>query len=477
MKWFKLGLEVDSGLTLPPGMTAQDVVRDYLSAIYKHVITTLYRRFDHRAMQLTKVDFVLTVPAIWSDAAKKKTLDAAATAGMANEHNLELLSEPESAAIYTLKTIESGHAQIGVGDRIIVVDAGGGTVDLISYDVKSVHPNLSVLETAPGVGDFCGSSFIDRGFEDLFSRRMGRHYNSLSFVNRQQVVRNFELTKIAFRNDVSQEHFYVNVPTIGDLEDAGVFGGNFEITRGEMKALFDPMIDQVLTLISNQAMTISTGPQAVNAILLVGGFGESEYLYQRIQTWAYQYNIQVIQPREASTAIVRGAVIRGLEPKTGPQKTEVVRKARRSYGVLINQPFIEGKHLQEDAWREPETGLLLAKNQVSWFIRRNQAMTDESTFRHTFVRNFRTLCPWKDCLVSSTKEVAPQRWEDGVVKHCTINSDLTGLSKKNFQKRWRKLQPYYTAKYDLVMNVKNSNLTMSLEFKETRYGIGDVEFE
>ena len=477
MKWFKLGLEADSGLTLPLGMTAQDVVRDYLSAIYKHVITTLYRRFDRRVMQLTKVDFVITVPAIWSDAAKKKTLDAAATAGMASEHDLELLSEPESAAIYTLRTIENGHAQIGVGDRIIVVDAGGGTVDLISYDVKSIHPKLSVTETAPGVGDFCGSSFIDRGFEQLFVRRMGKHYSSLSFVNKQQVVRNFELTKIAFRNDPSQEHFYVNVPTIGDLEEAGVFGGNFEITRGEMKTLFDPIIDQVLALITSQAMTVSTGAQAVNAIILVGGFGESEYLYQRVHAWAYQYNIQVMQPREASTAIVRGAVMKGLEPKNGPQKTEVVRRARRSYGVVINQPFIVGKHLQEDAYHEPETGQTLAKNQVSWFIRRNQEMTDDSTFRHTFVRNFKTLDPWKDCLVSSTKDVAPQRWQDGVVKHCTVTSDLTSLSKKNFQKRWRRLHHYYTAKYDLVMNVKSSNLTMSLEFKEKRYGVGNIEFE
>ena len=458
-------------------MTAQDVVRDYLSSIYKHVITTLYRRFDRRVMQLTKVDFILTVPAIWSDSAKKKTLDAAALAGMTNEHDLELLSEPESAAIYTLGTIEDNRAQIRVGDRIIVVDAGGGTVDLISYDVKSIYPKLSVVETAPGVGDFCGSSFIDRGFESLFAKRMGTHYSSLSFVHRQQVVKNFELTKIAFRNDPSQEHFYVNVPTVSDLEEAGVFGGNFEISRTEMKALFDPIIDQVLALITSQAMTISTGPQAVNAILLVGGFGESEYVYQRIYAWAYNYNIQVIQPREASTAIVRGAVMRGLEPKEGPQKTEVVRRSRRSYGVLINQPFIEGKHHLEDAWREPETGQLLAKNQVSWFIRRNQEMTDESAFKHTFVRNFRKLTPWKDCLVSSTNDVPPQRWGEGVVKHCTITSDLCQLSKKNFQRRWKRLHPYYIAKYDLVMNVKSSNLTMSLMFKEVKYGVGDVEFE
>ena len=198
---------------------------------------------------------------------------------------------------------------------------------------------------------------------------MGPHYSGLSIVNRQQVVKNFETTKIAFRDDPAQQTFYVNVPTIGDLEDAGVYGGNFEITREEMRFLFDPIISQIIELIVNQVVTVSSGPQQVKFILLVGGFGESEYLYRRVDAWASQYKIQVIQPREASTAIVRGAVLKGLEPKTGPAKTEIVRRARRSYGVPTNQPFIEGKHLEKDMYFDKETGQKLAKNQISWFIR------------------------------------------------------------------------------------------------------------
>ena len=116
-------------------------------------MTTLYRRFDRGVMQMTKVDFILTVPAIWSDSAKKKTEDAAIRAGMGNENGLELLSEPESAAIYTLKNIDTTRSQVRVGDRIVVCDAGGGTVDLISYDIRQTHPSLSVMECAAGTGD------------------------------------------------------------------------------------------------------------------------------------------------------------------------------------------------------------------------------------------------------------------------------------------------------------------------------------
>ena len=115
-------------------------------------MATLYRRFDRGVMQMTRVDFVLTVPAIWSDAAKKKTEDAAIKAGMGNEHGFEMLSEPESAAVYTLKNVDTTNSQIRVHDRIVVCDAGGGTVDLISYDIRSTTPTLSVMECATGSG-------------------------------------------------------------------------------------------------------------------------------------------------------------------------------------------------------------------------------------------------------------------------------------------------------------------------------------
>ena len=384
VKWFKLALETDSDIfSLPPNVTPVTVVENFLSAIYKHTISTLYRRFDRGVMAITTVDFVLTVPAIWSDAAKQKTYDAARRAGMGNEHALELLSEPESAAIYTLKNMDSGNSAVNVNDRIVVCDCGGGTVDVISYEVRQIQPQLRVAECTAGTGDYCGSTFIDQEFEKLFAKRMGPvEFGKITMTNRQQIVKNFELCKIAFRNDPNLPTFYVNVPAVSDLQSAGIFGGMFEITREEMQALFEPVIVQVLKLVKDQVQAVSEGTFRANSILLVGGFGESEYLYQRVQEWARTYKIQVIQPRDASTAIVRGAVIKGMEPKTaGPAKTEVLRRARRSYGVPTNQVYIPGKHDNNDLYLDPETGEKLARNQMSWFIRKNQVMSDDATFR------------------------------------------------------------------------------------------------
>lgn len=64
-------------MEFPWGLTSADVIGDYLSAVCKHVIATLHRRVDKEIMQRAAIDFALTVPAIWSDAARKKTQDAA----------------------------------------------------------------------------------------------------------------------------------------------------------------------------------------------------------------------------------------------------------------------------------------------------------------------------------------------------------------------------------------------------------------
>lgn len=104
-----------------------DAVSDYLTQIYKHTMDTLTRRYGESFMVSTKVEFVLTCPAVWSDAAKNTTLLAAERAGMGSRSDIQMISEPEAAAVYTLKAIQPNH--LNVGDNFIVCDAGGGTVE------------------------------------------------------------------------------------------------------------------------------------------------------------------------------------------------------------------------------------------------------------------------------------------------------------------------------------------------------------
>ena len=98
---------------------------------------------------------------------------------------------------------------------------------------------------------------------------------------------------------------------------------------------------------------------------------------------------------------------------------------------------------------------------------------------HTFYRNFKELNAWKDSLVSCDLDIAPTRMQDpAIYRLCTITSDLRNLKKKvAFDRRWRRLRPYYSAKYDIFLGSRDSNLDFFLEHKGQRYGIAKVEFE
>ena len=54
-----------------------------------------------------------------------------------------------------------------VGDGVVVVDAGGGTVDLITYKISKLDPTLEVQEAAEGSGGLCGSPFLNQRFEQF----------------------------------------------------------------------------------------------------------------------------------------------------------------------------------------------------------------------------------------------------------------------------------------------------------------------
>jgi hypothetical protein len=56
----------------------------------------------------------------------------------------------------------------------VVCDAGGGTVDLISYTVVKLQPIIEVKEAAPGTGALCGSTYVNRRFKEYLQSRLAQ---------------------------------------------------------------------------------------------------------------------------------------------------------------------------------------------------------------------------------------------------------------------------------------------------------------
>lgn len=114
--------------TLPRGKKPVDIVADYLTALRAYTVQTLERRLGREVMGRTKVEYVLTVPAVWSDKARQMTMEAAMRAGLGlgggaaaegeeQEEGgtglLRLITEPEGAAEYALRSIQPNSMKVG----------------------------------------------------------------------------------------------------------------------------------------------------------------------------------------------------------------------------------------------------------------------------------------------------------------------------------------------------------------------------
>jgi len=79
--------------------SVESAIADFLQKIREHTISTLTLRWGAGFMRSAKIEWVMTVPAIWSDRAKNDTLQAAKQAGLAG--TITMISEVYFKCHYT----------------------------------------------------------------------------------------------------------------------------------------------------------------------------------------------------------------------------------------------------------------------------------------------------------------------------------------------------------------------------------------
>ncbi|KAI9015298.1 hypothetical protein CLU79DRAFT_820506 [Phycomyces nitens] len=334
---FKLLLDPSTRTTieLPNGLTPLQVITDYLREFNNHV----HKEFKDKLGAIyhaSKFRYCLTVPAIWDDRAKSIMREAAVLAGIVkrNDHpdRLALTSEPEAASLYCEK--KSDEFSLTDGQRFMICDAGGGTVDLIVFEIEDSGGEKTLKEVTKGSGSSCGSTFLDENMRNLINGRFDKHAdNNKSAI--EILMKHFvDSTKPGFDNEDDE---YFTVPAVlslggGEMSEIGVADGKLRVTVDELRDnVFEPVVKQVLELISDQ---ITQSKKQIDAIFVVGGFGQSKYLGKRIKE-TFNGKVGLISvPSRGEIAVTRGAVMLGLNP--GKVSHRVLR---RTYGLIVSRRY------------------------------------------------------------------------------------------------------------------------------------------
>lgn len=77
----------------------ESLTTDFLTALQSHLMYTLGQKLGASILSTIPIEYCLTVPAIWSEVAKEKTLAASRAAGLNPNGSIMLVSEPVSIKI------------------------------------------------------------------------------------------------------------------------------------------------------------------------------------------------------------------------------------------------------------------------------------------------------------------------------------------------------------------------------------------
>ncbi|OAA68266.1 hsp70 family chaperone [Niveomyces insectorum RCEF 264] len=485
------------------GKTATDLVADYLRLLWEHVIDTICRDRGDAAVDGMTFHVVLTVPAIWKGYARQRMEDAVAQAGIldrraAGKTELSFVTEPEAAALATLYNNPNPSKQ---GDVFIICDAGGGTVDLISYNVTRAAP-VVMEEAVEGTGGLYGSIFIDEAFEKMSQRRLGAKWSNLSKTGVKELVKGEwqQAIKPQYKSQANSKRQYtVGIPaeafsSKADLTDFSkephIKMGRFHLTGDHIEKLFAYSFEGIDKLIDEQIAEVKKKKKLlVTDIILVGGLGASPYLYQHLkQRHGPKINVLQSTGTKPWTAICRGAVYKGFYKalKTGgsgednrllmePPIQIASTVSRFSVGLCFSQIYNEAYHKIEDRYWDDKEEVYFAGRQMEWYLRKGSSVKTLAPIRHDFYLLFnKPKTEWTRELYLCNDVEAPTRRNENVIKLCDIHCNFASIvdSLPDYKSPSGKMFKRFS--YEIVMIPTGASVDFQVYYKDQRLATQEV---
>ncbi|CAC5371724.1 unnamed protein product [Mytilus coruscus] len=396
-----MALEDITGKSVP----AIDVFAHSKKALVHHLMDALESRGT--GVRSNDIKWVLTVPAIWTDNSKqfmrkvqKRYSFYPLIAGIKKDHLLISL-EPEAASIYCqhlptekLSGAESGFTMAKVGTKYMIVDLGGGAVDITAHE-KLAGGGLKEISRATG-GD-CGGTSIDADFIQLLAKIFGAPL--IHTMKREQpeayldLVREFETVKrtitpskegkinmtipYATLDSLCKKHLKEDLPSTLSLSPytntISIRGDKMRIDADIFKNLFDKTIKNILALL--QEIITRKKTKEITMILLVGGFAECSLVQAEIRKRFLSR--RVIVPEESGLTVLKGAVLFGHNSKAIGS-----RKIRVTYGIWFRTDFNPDKHDQEHFIES--NGKAKCRDAFDIVIKRDTTVTPGTTVKKNY---------------------------------------------------------------------------------------------
>ncbi|XP_054908883.1 heat shock 70 kDa protein 12A-like isoform X2 [Poeciliopsis prolifica] len=337
-------------------MKALKVFAEALRFLKDDALETINSNTRGKKFIASDFNWVLTVPAIWDPSAKQFMREAAMQAGIVsegNENKLVFALEPEAASVWCKKLPAEGFITQNTsrntldqspGTQYIVVDCGGGTIDITVHEVLE---GGALKELHKASGNDLGGQNVDRKFKqflrEIFCDGVWDKYEQNYPGEVQKIMSDFTLFK---KGDKDMEiTLSLNLGRLAqDKKKIGKFlegvqgaswdKGSIKISKKKLRSFFDESLQGIVKSLDD----IVRRGYRIGYILLVGGYADSQILQRHI-TEEYIGKCEVLCPFRPQEAILKGAMMFGRNPAVITS-----RKSAFTYGLSVAERFDASKH-------------------------------------------------------------------------------------------------------------------------------------
>ncbi|KNE68318.1 hypothetical protein AMAG_12982 [Allomyces macrogynus ATCC 38327] len=377
------------------GKDVVDVTADYLRELAAFLAKFIEHVDPKTGLNPYHVRWCLTIPTMWTDAAKQKLYRAMFKADLIpslTSERVVFCSEPMAGLLSEALSSDS-RTQVQRNDPTLVVDMGGGTVDLTAMRMGSD----GFEELVPGIGATCGSTKLDDAFLAMFRCAVGPEIFDQATEEhpktKLKVLHEWETCKKTFSGE---KKFYGRIPIpramtqLLDENDAEFLpqplgqdddeiaevefdDGELCVTTALMEALYEPIVGQIVQLVTTMLDRLQAKGIAVAHILCVGGFSQSKYLISTLRERLPINPLKIVPSGHAPAAVLLGAPIFACRP-------EIIRKqvARLTYGIATRTIYAPSIHGPRDRLADRlvmcDDGLTRVENALDVVLRKGDAL-------------------------------------------------------------------------------------------------------
>ncbi|KAJ3535905.1 hypothetical protein NMY22_g6267 [Coprinellus aureogranulatus] len=381
---------------LPPNKSVVEVISDFMRYLFD--CTKSYIRQTHGQKLWASVEsniaFVLTHPNGWGGPQQVQMRQAAVLAGLVPDTDegtsrITFVTEGEASLHFCL---QSGLSLASGDAGTLIVDAGGGTIDITAYRqcAEGKFEEVSVPTCF-----FQGAAYVtvraQHYFEGL-SAAFNFHFANDSSIpgllsgtrfhdDVETLTSRFDKgTKHVFKNP--EEPYHIQFASHRERDPAlNIRGGRLTVTGCEISKFFEPSITCIVNAIHAQRMAAQA---PIKSICLVGGFSASTWLYENVREQIEPLGVSVSRPdTHVNKAVSSGAVSFYLDNLVSS------RVARVTYGATACAVFdINNPHHQQRWDRvilHPATGEWVLPGMFGPILRKGTKVVAGQEFRQSLV--------------------------------------------------------------------------------------------